>query len=120
MGGAFFEPTVLADVKSDMRVWKEEVFGPVLPIVKFKTENEAIELANQTTYGLGAYVYTRDKERVERISALIESGMVSVNGTNYGMPFNPFGGYKNSGIGREHGKYGFHEVTQIKIVAKNK
>lgn len=120
LGGAFFEPTVLTGVTNDMRVWKEEVFGPVLPIVKFKTEEEAIELANQTTYGLGAYVYTQDKDRAERISSLLQSGMVSVNGTNYVMPFNPFGGYKNSGIGREHGKYGFHEVTQIKIVARNK
>jgi acyl-CoA reductase-like NAD-dependent aldehyde dehydrogenase len=78
LGGAFFEPTVITDVTSDMRVWNEEV-------------------AKQ-----------------------IESGMVSINGTNYIMPFNPFGGYKNSGFGREHGKYGFHEVTQIKIVATNK
>ncbi len=119
-GGAFFEPTVLTNITSDMRVWKEEVFGPVLPIVRFKTEQEAIELANQTAYGLGSYVFTKDKERAERVSKAIESGMVSVNGVNYIMPFNPFGGYKNSGFGREHGKYGFHEVTQIKIIAKNK
>lgn len=120
LGGAFFEPTVLTDVTSDMRVWREEVFGPVLPVVKFKTEQEAVELANQTAYGLGAYVYTKDQEKVERVSKAIKSGMVSVNGTNYTMPFNPFGGYKNSGFGREHGRYGFHEVTQIKIVARNK
>src|SRR3989344_6056791 len=120
LGGAFFEPTVLTEVTSDMRIWTEEVFGPVLPIVKFKTEQEAIELANQTAYGLGSYVFTKDQEKAERISKAIQSGMVSVNGTNYIMPFNPFGGYKNSGFGREHGKYGFHEVTQIKIIAKNK
>lgn len=120
LGGAFFEPTLLADVTSDMKVWTEEVFGPVLPIVKFTADEEAIELANQTTYGLGAYVYTQDKERANRISAALESGMVSVNGANYVMPFNPFGGYKNSGFGREHGKYGFHEVTQIKIIAMEK
>ena len=120
MGGVFFEPTVLTDVTSDMKVWAEEVFGPVLPIVKFKTEEEAIELANETTYGLGAYVYTQDKERAKRVSAALESGMVSINGVNYVMPFNPFGGYKNSGFGREHGKYGFHEVTQIKVIAKEK
>jgi len=120
LGGAFFEPTVLTEVTSDMRVWKEEVFGPVMPIVKFKTEQEAIELANQTAYGLGSYVFTKDQEKAERISKAIQSGMVSVNGTNYIMPFNPFGGYKNSGFGREHGKYGFSEVTQIKIIAKNK
>lgn len=120
LGGAFFEPTVLTDITNDMRVWKEEVFGPALPIVKFKTEEEAIELANQTSYGLGAYVYTQSKERSDKVSARIESGMVSVNGVNYVMPFNPFGGYKNSGFGREHGKYGFHEVTQIKVIAQNK
>jgi succinate-semialdehyde dehydrogenase/glutarate-semialdehyde dehydrogenase len=120
LGGAFFEPTILTNITSDMRVWNEEVFGPVLPIVKFKTEQEAVGLANQTAYGLGSYVFTKNKERAEKISSLIEAGMVSVNGTNYIMPFNPFGGYKNSGFGREHGKYGFHEVTQIKIVAKNK
>lgn len=120
MGGAFFEPTVLIDITDGMRVWKEEVFGPVLPIVKFKTEQEAIELANQTVYGLGSYVFTKNRERADRVASAIETGMVSVNGTNYIMPFNPFGGYKNSGLGREHGKYGFHEVTQIKIVAKNK
>ena len=120
LGGVFFEPTVLTDITNDMQIWKEEVFGPVLPIVKFKTEQEAIEYANQTVYGLGSYVFTKDRERAERVSKAIESGMVSVNGTNYIMPFNPFGGYKNSGFGREHGRYGFHEVTQIKIIAKNK
>lgn len=120
LGGAFFEPTVLIDVTKDMRVWKEEAFGPVLPIVKFKTEQEAIELANQTIYGLGSYIFTQDNEKAERIAKEIKSGMVSINGVNYIMPFNPFGGYKNSGFGREHGKYGFHDVTQIKIVAKNK
>ena len=120
MGGAFFEPTLLTDITNDMKVWVEEVFGPVLPIVKFATDEEAIELANQTNYGLGAYVYTQNKERVDRVSAALESGMVSVNGVNYVMPFNPFGGYKNSGFGREHGKYGFHEVTQIKVISMEK
>ncbi len=120
MGGAFFEPTILIDVTDEMRVWKEEVFGPVLPIVKFKTEQEAIKLANQTDYGLGSYVFTTNKEKADRVAGLIETGMVSINGMNYIRPFNPFGGYKNSGFGREHGKYGFHEVTQIKIVTKNR
>jgi acyl-CoA reductase-like NAD-dependent aldehyde dehydrogenase len=120
LGGAFFEPTVLTNISHDMRVWTEEVFGPVLPIVKFKTEPEAIEFANQTSYGLGAYVFTGDQERADRVAKAIQTGMVSVNGTNYIMPFNPFGGYKNSGLGREHGKYGFREVTQVKIVARNK
>lgn len=120
MHGAYFEPTVLTNITSDMRVWNEEVFGPVLPIMKFKTEEEAIELANQTSYGLGSYVFTQDMAVAERMAVAIQSGMVSINGTNYIMPFNPFGGYKNSGIGREHGKYGFEEVTQVKVVARNK
>ena len=120
MGGAFFEPTVLTDITDEMRVWKEEVFGPVLPIAKFRTEQEAIELANQTVYGLGSYIFTNDIEKADRVGSLIKTGTVSINGTNNSMPFNPFGGYKNSGLGRQHGRYGFHEVTQNKIVAKNK
>ena len=103
-----------------MRVWTEKVFGPVLPIITFKTETEAIKLANETAYGLGSYLYAQDKDIVERVSSAIEAGMVSVNGTNYIMPFNPFGGYKVSGFGREHGKYGFHELTQVKVIAKDK
>ena len=120
LGGAFFQPTILKNVTSDMRVWTEEVFGPVLPIITFKTETEAIKLANETAYGLGSYLYAQDKDIVERVSSAIEAGMVSVNGTNYIMPFNPFGGYKVSGFGREHGKYGFHELTQVKVIAKDK
>ena len=102
-----------------MKVWKEEVFGPVLPIVSFKTEEEAIRLANDTKFGLGGYIYTSNKKRAERVSQKIQSGMISINGINYIEPFNPFGGYKESGIGREHGKYGFHELCQIKVVAQN-
>lgn len=120
LGGAYFQPTILKNVTADMRVWNEEVFGPVLPIMTFKTEAEAIKLANETAYGLGSYLYAQDEDVVERVSSAIEAGMVSVNGTNYIMPFNPFGGYKASGFGREHGKYGFHELTQVKVIAKNK
>lgn len=120
LGGAFFQPTILKGVTSNMRVWSEEVFGPVLPIVTFKTETEAIKLANETAYGLGSYLYTEDKGVIKRVSSAIEAGMVSVNGTNYILPFNPFGGYKSSGFGREHGRYGFHELIQVKVIAKNK
>ncbi len=120
LGGAFYQPTILKNVTSNMRVWKEEVFGPVLPVMTFRTEEEAVELANDTVYGLGAYIYTQNRDIIERVSSAIQSGMVSVNGANYIMPFNPFGGYKDSGFGREHGKYGFHELTQVKIIAKNK
>lgn len=118
--GAYYEPTVLSQVTRDMRVWQEEVFGPVLPLVRFSTEKEAVELANDTEYGLGAYVYTRDAARAERVAHALESGMVSINGADYVRPENPFGGYKNSGLGREHGHWGFEDVTQIKVVAKTK
>ncbi|KKT81935.1 MAG: hypothetical protein A3B99_04625 [Candidatus Yanofskybacteria bacterium RIFCSPHIGHO2_02_FULL_44_12b] len=120
MGGAFHQPTVLTDVTPDMLVWKQEVFGPVLPILRFGNEDEAVRLANDTSYGLGAYVYTANKKRATRVARQIQSGMVSINGTNYTTPWNPFGGYKGSGMGREHGKFGFHEVTQPKVVARNK
>lgn len=120
MGGAFFQPTILTDVSPNMKVWEEEVFGPVLPVVKFSTEEKAIMIANDTRYGLGGYVYTNNKARAERVARELKTGMVSINGTNYTTPFNPFGGYKSSGMGREHGKYGFHELTQLKVVARNK
>lgn len=120
MGGAFFEPTVLTNVNVGMRVWREEVFGPVLPVVAFNLEQEAIGHANNTIYGLGGYVYTADMERAQRVARQLRTGMVSINGLNYTCPWNPFGGYKKSGMGREHGKYGFHELTQIKVVARPK
>lgn len=119
-GGAFYQPTLLAEISDDMRVWKEEVFGPVLPVVRFNAEQGAVCLANHTAYGLGGYVYTQDPEKAARVASALKTGMVSINGTNYTTPWNPFGGYKNSGMGREHGKYGFHEVTQVKVVARNK
>lgn len=118
--GAFFEPTLITDVTKDMKVWQEEVFGPVLPVVTFETEEEAIELANDTSYGLGSYVFTKDKARMERVARQIQAGMVSQNNLTYLKPSNPFGGYKSSGLGREHGKYGFHDVTQVKVVVTEK
>jgi succinate-semialdehyde dehydrogenase/glutarate-semialdehyde dehydrogenase len=120
LGGAFHEPTVLIDVTRSMKVWREEVFGPVLPVMKFSTEQEAVELANDTEYGLGAYVYTQNRTLAERMAQALKSGMVSINGTNYTAPWNPFGGFKNSGLGREHGQWGFHEVTQPKVISLNK
>jgi succinate-semialdehyde dehydrogenase / glutarate-semialdehyde dehydrogenase len=118
--GAYYEPTILVNIKRNMRVWKEEVFGPVLPVVTFKTEEEAVALANDTVYGLGAYVYTRNKKTYERVAGRLESGMVSMNSTNFVRACNPFGGYKHSGLGREHGKYGFYESTQVKVVVSQK
>lgn len=118
--GAYFEPTLITNISRDMKVWTEEVFGPLLPVMKFKTEEEALELANETEYGLGGYVYSSDLERAERVARSIDTGMVSINGVNYVCPHNPFGGYKHSGIGREHGKYGLHDLSQVKVIVKNK
>jgi len=113
--GAYYLPTILTRIQTDMRVWKEEVFGPVLPVISFKTEDEAVLLANDTQYGLGAQVYCKDKEKAERVASRIEAGSVEINGGNHWLPCNPFGGFKGSGIGREHGKYGFQELCQIKV-----
>lgn len=118
--GFYYEPTILTNVKTKMRVWQEEIFGPVLPVVSFKTEEQAVSFANDTQYGLGSYVYTTDKKRAERVAGRVEAGMVSVNGTNYVLPMNPFGGYKKSGLGREHGKWGLRELCQIKVIASNR
>ncbi len=120
LDGAFYKPTILTNVNKHMRVWKEEVFGPVLPLMTFKTEGEAIELANSTEYGLGSYIFTDDADRFDRVAIALQSGMVAHNNASYIRACNPFGGYKQSGIGRIHGEYGFHDVTQIKVVAKEK
>lgn len=118
--GSFYSPTILTDITKDMKVWNEEVFGPVLPIVTFKTEEEAIELANDTKYGLGGYVFTEDKERFRRVASQINSGMVQANDTSYVTPSSPFGGCKVSGMGREHGKFGFYELSKIKVISEGK
>lgn len=118
--GAYYEPTLLTNITNDMRVWQEEVFGPVLPIVTFATEEEAIQKANDTKYGLGAYIFTGDNERFMRVAHQLESGMVSQNNLSYINTCNPFTGYKMSGGGREHAQFGFDEVTQIKIIARLK
>ena len=120
LAGSFYKPTILTKIKKNMRVWDEEVFGPVLPIVSFKTEEEAIKLANDTKYGLGSYIYSEDKNKIKRIASKINAGMVSTNNVSYLQPTSPFGGYKESGIGREHGKFGFYELTQVKVVASEK
>jgi acyl-CoA reductase-like NAD-dependent aldehyde dehydrogenase len=118
--GAFYMPTLLTDVTREMRVWKEEVFAPVLSVISFDTEQEAIELANDTEYGLGSIVLSKDKERALRVARKIESGTVEINSANHWMPCNPFGGYKQSGIGREHGEAGFKELVQIKLLSVEK
>ncbi len=115
--GAYYLPTILTNVKREMRVWKEEVFGPVLPIVTFQTEEEAVTLANDTPYGLGAQVFSKDVDRAIRVANKINAGCVDVNEGNHWQPCTPFGGYKGSGKGREHGRHGFQELCQIKVIA---
>ncbi len=120
MKGAYYLPTIMTEVLRTMRVWKEETFGPVLPIVPFKTEEQAVELANDTEYGLTAHILTNDKDCFQRISKQLKAGSVGQNQTSFWQPTNPFGGYKKSGMGRTHGEFGFNEVTQLKIVSEEK
>jgi succinate-semialdehyde dehydrogenase/glutarate-semialdehyde dehydrogenase len=117
--GYFYEPTVLGGVGPDARVLKEEIFGPVAPITSFDSEQEAIAAANDTEYGLVAYVFTRDIKRALRVCEGLETGMI---GLNQGMVSNagaPFGGVKQSGIGREGGNEGIDEYLETKYVAVN-
>lgn len=118
--GVFYTPTILTNITREMKVWQEEVFGPVLPVASFDTDDEAVRMANDTKYGLGSYIYTKDKKKALKIASQIDAGMVSTNNASYLQACSPFGGYKDSGIGREHGKFGFAELTQVKIVAIEK
>jgi len=115
--GAYYPPTIITGITPDMRVWKEEVFGPVLPVVAFDTIEEAIALANDTSYGLGGYVYTQNRESALAISRQLKTGNVTINGADYVIAEDPFGGCKNSGLGREHGKHGLRELCTVKLVA---
>jgi len=116
MGEAFFEPTLLADVTPDMRVAREEIFGPVAPIFRFSTEEEVIAQANDTEFGLACYVYARDVGRVWRVSEALEYGMVGVNVGVVATEVAPFGGVKASGLGREGSRYGIEDYLEIKYV----
>ncbi|HKH70833.1 MAG TPA: NADP-dependent succinate-semialdehyde dehydrogenase [Vicinamibacterales bacterium] len=115
-GGRFFQPTVLVDVTSSMMVAREETFGPVAPLFRFKTEEEAIAMANDTEFGLAAYFYGRDIGRVWRVAEALESGMVGVNTGLISTEVAPFGGVKESGLGREGSKYGIDEYLEIKYL----
>ena len=115
--GYFFEPTVLADVPEGAQVLAEEIFGPVAPVATFSTEQEAIDAANRTEYGLVAYVYTRDLERAFRVCEAIETGMIGLNQGVVSNPAAPFGGVKQSGFGREGGFEGIEEYLETKYVA---
>ncbi len=117
LGGTFYEPTVLCDITPEMALTREEIFGPVAPLMKFATEEEAVRLANDTPYGLAAYFYARDMGRVWRVSEALEYGIVGVNRGIISTEVAPFGGVKESGLGREGGRHGVEEFTELKYVA---
>ncbi len=116
LGGTFFEPTVLTGVTPDAKIFREETFGPVAPLIAFSTEAEVIELANRTEYGLASYFYARDLGRVWRVAEALEYGMVGVNTGLITTEVAPFGGVKQSGLGREGSKYGIDEYVEVKYV----
>ncbi|MEE9271772.1 MAG: NAD-dependent succinate-semialdehyde dehydrogenase [Robiginitomaculum sp.] len=116
LGGTFFEPAVLTGVTTDMMVAKEETFGPMAPLFRFKGEREVIRMANDTEYGLAAYVYTRDIGRIWRVSEQLEYGMIGINEGIISSELAPFGGIKESGIGREGSKYGLDEYLEVKYL----
>lgn len=116
LGGTFFEPTILADVTPEMKVAREETFGPVAPLFRFHTEEEAIRMANDTEYGLAAYFYTESSSRVWRVGGALEYGIVGINTGLISTEVAPFGGMKASGIGREGSKYGIEEYVEIKYM----
>lgn len=116
LGGTFFEPTVLAGMNPDMVVAREETFGPVAPLFRFRDEEEAVQLANDTEFGLAAYFYSRDLGRVWRVSEALEYGIVGINTGLISTEVAPFGGIKESGMGREGSKYGIEEYVEIKYL----
>ena len=116
LGGTFFEPTVLADVTSSMKVTREETFGPLAPLFRFKTEQELIQAANDTEYGLASYFYSRDIGRIWRVAEALEYGMVGINVGMISTEVAPFGGVKESGTGREGSKYGIEEFLEVKYL----
>ena len=113
--GYFVKPTVFADVNNDMDIARTEIFGPVLSVMPFENEEEAIQIANDTPYGLTNYIQTQDKEKVKRVARKLRSGMVDVNGAGIAVDA-PFGGFKHSGIGREAGEHGLEEFLEVKSV----
>ena len=116
-GGTFFEPTVIAGMTPDMMAAREETFGPLAPVFRFRTEEEAIRLANDTPFGLASYFYSRDIGRVWRMAEALEYGLVGVNAGLISTEVAPFGGYKESGLGREGGPWGIEEFLEVKYVA---
>lgn len=115
-GACFYPATILTNVTPDMAVFREEIFGPVAPVFSFETEEEAIAMANDTEFGLAAYVYTENMSRIWRVSEGIEYGMVGVNETAISSEVIPFGGVKESGQGREGSKYGLDDYLETKYI----
>lgn len=118
LNGAYCKPYIITNVTEDMRVMTEEVFAPILPIVTFKTEEEALKIANNTEFGLSAFVYSKNIERSNRVANKMQAGQVSINGSLYFSENSPFGGYKKSGMGRSDGRFGYTTATQMKVIAK--
>jgi succinate-semialdehyde dehydrogenase/glutarate-semialdehyde dehydrogenase len=118
LGANFYQPTVLADVTHEMRIMREETFGPVLPVMAFDSDDEAVRLANDSDFGLAASVFTRDNARGERLARRIRAGTVMVNDvvSCFGISEAPHGGVKSSGIGRAHGRFGLEEMVRLKYV----
>jgi succinate-semialdehyde dehydrogenase / glutarate-semialdehyde dehydrogenase len=116
LGRTYFEPTVLADITPDMRMAREEIFGPVAPLFRFKDEAEAIRMANDTEFGLASYFYARDVGRIFRVAEALEYGMVGVNSGIISTEIAPFGGVKSSGLGREGSRHGLDDYLEIKYV----
>ena len=116
LGGAFFEPTVVADVNLGMTIAREETFGPVLPLIRFHDDAEALALANDTDFGLAAYLFSRDAQRIWRAAEALEAGMVGINTGLISSEVAPFGGIKQSGLGREGSQYGIDEYLEIKYL----
>ena len=114
LGGTFFEPTVVANVKADMLLAREETFGPLAGVIRFKDEEEALRLANDTEFGLASYFYARDLSRVWRVAEGLEAGMVGINTGLISTEVAPFGGIKQSGLGREGSRHGLDDYMEIK------
>jgi aspartate-semialdehyde dehydrogenase len=116
LGGLFYQPAVLADVTPEMRIYREETFGPVAAVIPFDDGDDIAAMANDSEYGLAAYLFTNDHRRIQRLTAALDYGMVAVNRVKMtGAPV-PFGGVKQSGLGREGSRHGIEEFTEIKYV----
>jgi succinate-semialdehyde dehydrogenase/glutarate-semialdehyde dehydrogenase len=115
-GGTFYEPTVIANATPAMKIFREETFGPVAPVFRFKADAEVVEMANRTEYGLAAYFYSRDIGRIFKVAEALDYGMVGVNSGLITTEVAPFGGVKQSGLGREGSKYGIEEFVEVKYL----